>query len=308
MHEVSVVVVTYNPDYSKLFQTLYSIIVQKDVDFEIIVSDDGSKSFDKEKVEGWFKENKFTKYTIVDNKENKGTVCNAFSGYSAATGKYIKQLSPGDYLHNDKVLAQMLSYMKEKDVRLCFGKVQAYAVEENSEKIIFRTYNAPADLNPYIQEDKKKIQENYLIKRDYVCGMAFLGERDLLVHYLSKLVNQVKYAEDCMYIYIIAADVDVAFWENYVIWYEVGTGISTSGSDIWSKRIYDDNKKCFELIKDELPKWKVAYDLNFSNGILGIAYKVVRKINRLKRRNVVDFKPDVVESDEKILREILRSN
>lgn len=58
-YKITVVVITYNPDYKKLFQTLYSIVIQKNIIFEIIVSDDGTIDFDKKGIEQWFIENNF---------------------------------------------------------------------------------------------------------------------------------------------------------------------------------------------------------------------------------------------------------
>ena len=40
--QISVVVLTYNPDSEKLLATLRSVICQQDVDYEVILSDDGS--------------------------------------------------------------------------------------------------------------------------------------------------------------------------------------------------------------------------------------------------------------------------
>ena len=70
MKEVSVVVVTYNSPFEKLENTLQSVIWQENVDFEIIIADDGSKSFDKERVENWFLTNGFKDYKFVLNLVN----------------------------------------------------------------------------------------------------------------------------------------------------------------------------------------------------------------------------------------------
>ena len=42
-YDVSIIVATYNPDLNKLMSTLLSIIIQKGIKFEIIVTDDGSQ-------------------------------------------------------------------------------------------------------------------------------------------------------------------------------------------------------------------------------------------------------------------------
>ena len=43
MFDITILVAIYNADINKLIHTLYSIIIQKEVGFEIIVCDDGSR-------------------------------------------------------------------------------------------------------------------------------------------------------------------------------------------------------------------------------------------------------------------------
>ena len=59
---VSVLVVTYNPQYSKLINTVESILLQKNVRLEIIISDDGSQNNYFEQLEEFFKEHSFSEY------------------------------------------------------------------------------------------------------------------------------------------------------------------------------------------------------------------------------------------------------
>ena len=40
--QVSVILLSYNPDVNKLTRTIYGILEQREIDYEIIVSDDGS--------------------------------------------------------------------------------------------------------------------------------------------------------------------------------------------------------------------------------------------------------------------------
>ena len=56
---VSVLLVTYNADWNKLKQTIESIIAQKDVSFELIIADDGSKIRWDEQIQELCKEHGF---------------------------------------------------------------------------------------------------------------------------------------------------------------------------------------------------------------------------------------------------------
>lgn len=258
MIEVSVVVVTYNPNINNLLNTLKSIVMQQGVTFEIVIADDGSKTFDKQRVETWFKENNFSDYQIILNPENQGTMKNSSSGWNLAKGKYIKQLSPGDYLYNSHTLEKAVSFMETHEYELCFGLAASYVLNDQKIKIINR--QNPIDLYPYYSNDKKLIKYNYLVKKDYANGMSFIGNRNLMLKYSELLINKVKYAEDCTYILMIANDVSIGFLMDYMIWYEFGTGISTDKNDFWKKRIADDNYACFKLLGEMRPEYKFIYN------------------------------------------------
>lgn len=257
MIDVSVVVVTYNPQIDKLINTLKSIVYQKDISFEIIIADDGSNEFNKNAVEKWFQDNDFSNYRLVLNDQNRGTMKNAFSGWSVAKGEYIKQLSPGDFLYNSHTLKNAVTKMRDNKYDLGFGMAASYALK-NGEISIISNQN-PRDLSPYYVNDSRWIKYNYLIKRDYVNGMAFIANKEKLIKSAEKLLNRVKYAEDCTYILMVADDVCIGYLDGFMIWYEYGVGISTGKDNVWSKRIRDDNSNCFKIIGEIKPKYRYIY-------------------------------------------------
>ena len=81
--KISVLVLSYNSDIDKLYLTLKSIIKQKIDDFEIVVSDDGSKDNHEQELAEYFKQNDFSNYKLVMNEQNRGTVQNILSGLKA---------------------------------------------------------------------------------------------------------------------------------------------------------------------------------------------------------------------------------
>ena len=58
--DVSVVFVQYNPDFKKTLLSLYALINQKDVNFEIIIADDGSKRDYFQEIRSFFQKHNFT--------------------------------------------------------------------------------------------------------------------------------------------------------------------------------------------------------------------------------------------------------
>ncbi|SDB26507.1 Glycosyltransferase, GT2 family [Ruminococcaceae bacterium FB2012] len=278
MIDVSVVVVTYNPQINNLIYTLKSIVCQENVDFEIIIADDGSKQFDKDVIEKWFHDNNFSNYRLVLNAQNQGTMKNAFSGWSVAHGEYIKQLSPGDYLYSRHTLNNAIEKMKNNMYDLGFGMAASYALKDGEINLISNPN--PRDLSPYYVKDNRWIKYNYLIKRDYANGMSFIAKKEKLIKYASMLLDKVKYAEDCTYILMVADDNHIGYLEDYLIWYEYGVGISTRKSDIWSKRIRDDNSNCFKTIGDINPKYRYIYKTYWTYKKSYVS-RALRKISRV---------------------------
>ena len=115
--------------------------------------------------------------------------------------------------------------------------------------------------------------------------------KELAKKYIPEIVGKVRYAEDCAVIMMIANGEKIQFWSDFIVWYEGGVGISNVNSDVWRKRLYEDNKRCFELIKDKHPEFGWIYDASFNKRKL--IYYVYKIINKL----VCIFNNDNIEID-----------
>lgn len=276
--EFSIIVATYNQSYNKLFQTLISILNQENTNFEIIIADDGTKEFNSNLIIEWMKNKKFNKYKIIHNEENVGTVKNIYKALVHANGKYIKLISPGDFLYDNNVLHDTFLYMEENNFDIIFGKAVYYNVEKNG-KVNYINRRNPLNIKPYLKKNMKKIKKSYLLYQDYILGAAFICEKNLLLAYIKKMVDLVKYAEDCAVILMIADNIEINYWNNYLIWYECNTGISTSGNSTWTERIIEDNKKCFKLIINKYPELKNVFELHYGkNSSKHIIFKLKKKL------------------------------
>ena len=253
--DFSIIVTTFNPNYIKLFRTLKSILFQENVTFEIIITDDGSKNFNKKKIDSWFKEKKFTDYKILHSKENEGTTCNVWRGLKNAKGKFTKLISPGDYLYDENVLVNAKKYMQENNYDIIFGKAVYYSIVNN--EIVIQNMHNPLNLKPYINYNIKKIKYNNLFYKDLILGAAFICNTELQKKYISKIVNIVKYNEDLCYLLMLEDNIIINFWDEYMIWYENGTGVSHSKK--FEKLLYDDKKKFFNIFKDDYFEFKRIY-------------------------------------------------
>ena len=258
----------YNHDWDKLLLTLNSAISQKNIDFEIVICDDGSKNNFEKELKAYFYTKNFDDYKLVMNPVNGGTVKNVISGFTASSGEYVKDISPGDYFYDDSVMSKFDAVIKESDADIYFGNAVFYYDEcngVNKNRVLFPEKHNPIDYKPYIKNDKNRIRFNYLVKHDYVLGAVFITKRELQLKYLKKIENYVKYAEDCSFIWMIAAGCTIKYVDIPFIWYEYGSGISTQGSDRWLKIIYEDNRNVYKLMLDsgDIKKW--VYNISYSN-------------------------------------------
>lgn len=255
--EVTVVIATYGANYEKLFKTIFSTYIQTDINYEIVIADDGTENFDVKRIMDWFDKVMFKNYQIIHQEENVGTVCNILKAVERAKGKYIKLISPGDYFYNTIVLKKMFDEMEQKKAVVGFGKAAGYTIDNG---LKLWEYKAPKVLEPYINEAYTKIKRNYLLYRDYILGASLIYDREVLLKYLNMIAGKIKYAEDATVILMVADGFVPCYIEQYVVWYEVGTGISTNASANWTKRLKQDHIKCFEFISEKYPNESIAYD------------------------------------------------
>lgn len=109
--DFSVIIPTFNRS-SFLRKALFSVLRQKGVSFEIIVSDNASTD-DTEKVVKEFKDKRI-KY--FKNKENLGFSGNIKNCFSRSSGKYIFTLGDDDLILNQNTLLEALKVMRKLKV------------------------------------------------------------------------------------------------------------------------------------------------------------------------------------------------
>lgn len=263
---VSIIVLCYNPSIDKLFFTLESLLRQKKIKYEIIISDDGSSNEYFDLIREYFKKNNFINYKLIKHNCNKGTVLNAYNAVIKSKGKYIKMISPGDAFANSESLFNWIDCLKKSKKKWSFSNFTSY-VRKDGEIKYLNVQKYPQDLYPYIKNNEKDIIYNYLLCEDVACGAAIICERALCKKYLSKIINQIKYCEDLIYRLMIFDNIMPFYVNEKFILYECGAGISQQGkNDIWNKRINQDLKNYLKIV-------------NSSKNITGIQKKVICILN-----------------------------
>lgn len=120
---VSVLLLTYE-NLNDIYPTLDSVFKQDYSNMELIISDDGSKDYSHYRYDilKYIEMNKGTNIREVKenfNKENIGTVRNANSALTLASGEYIRFISPGDELLNGSISKMVEFAQKNHALIVC---------------------------------------------------------------------------------------------------------------------------------------------------------------------------------------------
>ena len=267
---VSVIVITYNQELSKLIQTLDSILIQEGLTFEIIICDDGSKKQYEDELRYYFTLKNFSQYTLVFHDHNKGTVSNYYSGLKIAKGRYSKLLSPGDFFTENDVLYKWLQFMKDNNAEWSFS--DAYYYHSNNGKMNYLRIKAmPQMIRPYIIKDKDRCIWNYFAFNDIAFGAMIIGRTHTQLHFCRIIKDKgIKYCEDYIYRFMMFYGIVGCYFPNAAICYEYGTGVSTSGSNRWRKMLVEEKRKLIQILlnikdKSELQKRIVNAMIIFNN-------------------------------------------
>lgn len=236
---VSVLVATYNPKWPELKRTLDSVFAQESVDFEIVICDDGSKDNKKELIKEYFRAIGFDMYTIDIAESNGGTVMNICRGLKSCKGRYIKLISPGDFLYGKDALKKLVDTAVSDKAPFVFGDVIYFDADREQFSAIEHSAH-PQLLKPFTTHDDRNIIYNYLIVNDTIHGVSTLVVKDVLERYLGAQVGKIKFAEDCVYRIMIADGVKVSYCGSDIVCYSFGGGISTTKDDKWRAIIRKD--------------------------------------------------------------------
>lgn len=273
MPQVSIIVLTYNPDTAKLRQTLKAAAAQRDVEFEIIISDDGSAQKDFSFLPSFMESLGVKQYQLLDHIENRGTVQNCLSAVKAATGEYVFLTSPGDYLFDDCVLRDFYRFALERRIPLCFGNAVFYNAE-NGVPNITREFGTPACPQLYGPNATAAQVKTCFFGGNWIIGASYFRLRSLALKYLEKIADTSVYMEDTTSTaFALTAGEPLAYYDRNMVWYEDGTGVSTGSNSKWDRLLRQDLLRSFTKLKERYP----------ADPYVDLAFRNASQTNRIKR-------------------------
>lgn len=248
MNSITVIITTYNGTLQSILSTINSVIYQKNIEVFLIITDDGSKNFQEDEIKEYLKRHNFKNYKIISNFENKGTVKNIYATLDYVTSKYVKLIGQGDMLYDEYTLDKIIRFMDINNSDMAFGKMVAYTCSPNLE--IIERYS-PQDLTVYINKNDNEIIKDFFFFLNAPCGALHVYKTSILKEYLALFVNRVRYCEDNILGFLLLDNKKIDFYNEFLVWYEVGNGISSQNSRDSSKRMRQDLKRSFDCISKE---------------------------------------------------------
>lgn len=245
--DISVVITTYNQPFDVIARSLTSVIMQRGIDLEIVIADDGSDNFSKDSYDAFFRDNNFTSYQIIHSTKNQQTVKNLLDGVRACSAPYVKPIDAGDMLYAKDALASIHEVCLDPDFYCGFHDIVKFIGSDNDGVYYAEAFHAPRQTAFYQSNqtapERAKILRAMMNSADWIPAPAQFYRTDYYAELLERLHDdfEVRYCQDFTAVLAII-DHPIIYMPQPAYWYEWGTGISTSGSLASRKRLYHDHR------------------------------------------------------------------
>ncbi len=222
--QVSVFVLIYNGSWERVRATLNSVIMQKGIDFEVIVMDDCSKVNHSDRIKDFFSRHNFSNYRLIVHEKNLGTVATCLEAAQESKAEYTRGLGQGDMFFDEYALRDSYNYMVKTDAEVMVSQAVCYYAFSNPIEI-FENHRYPQNIKAY--NDPDELRESYLLHDDRVSGATVMFRREVFAAYMQEAVSEgMKYIEDFMIRCMVFDKRRIKFLDRDVIFYECGAGIS----------------------------------------------------------------------------------
>lgn len=254
MYDVTVIVATYKSDLKKILTTVSRVLEQKEVNYELIVSDDGSENNLHDEIKNYLDKRNFCDYRLIGNKSNVGTVRNYYNALKYAEGKYIFCTSPGDYLYDEMTLHDLVCYAEETKADAVFGDAVYYNIDDEG-KIVLPALKNIFPLYPKIFNSGNSFEiEASFFFGNKIIGATILREKKTFIRQLEMILPYCKYVEDnTTTASMLLEHKIIRYYQRNIVFYEYGIGISTGKNEKWDKIIEDEFKSYYLFLRQKYP-------------------------------------------------------
>ena len=246
MDDITVIVCTYNGTIESILVTIESIIKQKGIHVNLIVADDGSNDNHEDEIVRYLDRNEFRNYTLLMSKQNRGTVKSICDALNHVSTEYVKFIGQGDLIYDESSLLRVVEFMRKDDYGIAFGKMAGYNCNDGKLNLVERF--SPLDINSYIKQDYRKIISEFFLFLNGPCGAIQIYKTDIAKKYMNEIVGHVKYCEDNVLGLFLIDGGKLGYFRDFIVWYEVGNGISST-KDCEIKNMFRiDQTNCFDYM------------------------------------------------------------
>ncbi len=241
----TVILTNYNnEDYIE--EALSSIFNQTYSDIQLIVTDDGSKEFDKHQLESYItrkKKKNIKKVDIIVNKENIGTVKTLNNALKIVKGEYILFFASDDKLASNNVLEKYVNYFKKTQCNIITS--QWIICDSNLKRI--KNYVNPIKAKLYNRNIHRQY-DSMCVANQYGAGSTCY--RRCVFEKNGTIDEKYKVLEDWPFWLKLISNGEIMYYANFDgLLHRIG-GVSNTTSDFNSKKnfYYD----ILNLYKDDI--------------------------------------------------------
>lgn len=253
-------IMTVYKKYTYIYRAIDSILEQEYPDIELIICDDCSGDFPKQKIINYVNEHKnsnIKNVIIYSNEVNLGTVKNFNTALKKSSGYYFINLSADDIFYNKNVMSKVVKKFDETGAYYATCRA-ILATKDNRNGLCFQTEK---DINDIVRMNADELY-NRIAKDNIVLGACTYFTKEVIEKY-GYFDEQYIYIEDLSrFLSICRQGGKIEFFDIASIWHMMD-GISNTKTV--PKRYLQDNLKiCVNEIlnhRDKLSLLSYRYNL-----------------------------------------------
>lgn len=226
----SIILLQYNQEkYIK--EALNSILIQSYQNIELIICDDGSPKFKKEKIKKYINKNnngniKKTKYII--NEKNLGTIKTVNKALAIAKGNYVMMFAADDALYNADVICNFVKcFNNNPKENIITSQAEMYDV-----MLKIKEYDY-VDVNDALNLNKKSALEEYkFLSKLCIYAAGATAYRKLIFKKYGYISEKYKLVEDLSYWLYLTRSGEKIYYHNFIALKHRDGGISKNEREI----------------------------------------------------------------------------